>query len=146
MVDNSENHCLARSDGWLPKEEKTDCMNEATLGAQELFHSGKIGEDSSRLDKRGFLTGTGKVGFDHQTSIDLFLVNKTISTEAFHIVVVVIICVKEQIKGLLGWSEMPHESSPSSCVCLRTDLARHRRAQNRAVALRSSKASHTPRQ
>jgi hypothetical protein len=52
--------------------QKTDCMNEATLGAQELFHSGKIGEDSSRLDRRGFLTGTEKVGFDHQTGIDLF--------------------------------------------------------------------------
>ena len=130
MVDNSENHCLTRSDGWLPKEEKTDYTDEATLGAQELFHSGKFGEDSSRLDRRGFLTGTGKVGFDHQTDIDLFLVNETISTEAFHIVVV-IICVKEKIKGFLRWSEMLHESSPSSIGCLGTDLApwaRHRRA------------------
>lgn len=145
MVDNSENHCLACSDGWLPKEEETDCMNEATLGAQELFHSGKIGEDSSRLDRRGFLTGTGKVGFDHQTGIDPFLVNETISTEAFHIVLV-IICVKENIKGPLGCSEMPHELSPSSCGCLRTVLSRHRRAQHRAMALRSANASHTPRQ
>jgi hypothetical protein len=103
------------------KQNKTDCMNEATLGAQELFHSGKIGEDSSRLDRRGFLTGREKVGFDHQTGIDLFLGNETIGTEAFP-VVVMMICVKEKIKGPLGWSEMPHESSPSSFGCLRTDL------------------------